>query len=512
MRKFWKKEYLLLFLLLVVFFLYRWNSFLMPFERDEGEYAYSAWLLRQGISPYENSYLQKPPLVIFVYVIGQTINEDALWVPRILGAGFELGAIFLVGLLALADFGRPARWVAMFIAAIMFSMPFLTPQAANTEKFMLLPLVGLVYLARRRSGSIHKVSFWGGVLGACAFLFKPICITVVVFIFCTWLWKYKGNFGKAVSLFIAFGLGFLLVVLLGFSYFWANGSFGYLVEEVFVFNKYYLGSFLSDWAQYSGVLVTLGTILLLLLIAFAVSLSGSISKTRTLLFYLAISAVSLPMLLGARSGHYYFLVVPFLVLLLTDTILALCSFAAKYLEIKTNILLPLITVVSLVFIGGHLFYQLPMSPVELSRWMYSDFNPFVEAPSVAREVKENTKVGDYVYIAGSEPEILFYAKRRSPTRFVISYPISIRGPLRKSYEVEILSDLYNKKPKIIVFTNSWLSWVADDAISEDFLSSLRTFISDNYYPLDSNFSFEVLEIEKYTEGKKAGLFVFKRRI
>lgn len=33
-----------------------WNWFAMPFERDEGEYAYGAWLLREGGVPYRDSF------------------------------------------------------------------------------------------------------------------------------------------------------------------------------------------------------------------------------------------------------------------------------------------------------------------------------------------------------------------------------------------------------------------------------------------------------------------------
>src|SRR2546426_528063 len=57
--------------LTVLFLAVRWNTFAAPFERDEGEYAYAAWLMRQGILPYENSFMQKPPMVIYTYLAGQ---------------------------------------------------------------------------------------------------------------------------------------------------------------------------------------------------------------------------------------------------------------------------------------------------------------------------------------------------------------------------------------------------------------------------------------------------------
>ena len=40
----------------------RWNSLDAPLVRDEGEYAYSAQLLKAGRFPYEHAFLPKPPI------------------------------------------------------------------------------------------------------------------------------------------------------------------------------------------------------------------------------------------------------------------------------------------------------------------------------------------------------------------------------------------------------------------------------------------------------------------
>ncbi len=66
-----------------LFLLLRWNSFNAPFERDEGEYAYSARLLSHGEMPYEHSFLQKPPMIIYTYMVGQYISEGSIVIPRI---------------------------------------------------------------------------------------------------------------------------------------------------------------------------------------------------------------------------------------------------------------------------------------------------------------------------------------------------------------------------------------------------------------------------------------------
>ena len=68
--------------LVVLTFLLRHNSLNSPFERDEGEYAYSANLLLTGSLPYRDSFLQKPPLIIYTYAVAKIIFGNNLWGDR----------------------------------------------------------------------------------------------------------------------------------------------------------------------------------------------------------------------------------------------------------------------------------------------------------------------------------------------------------------------------------------------------------------------------------------------
>src|SRR5215510_2910887 len=74
-------------LLAVAFVALRWNTFTSPFERDEGEYAYGAWLMRQGILPYQNAFMQKPPMILYTYFVGESFGGGVL-APHVLGALF----------------------------------------------------------------------------------------------------------------------------------------------------------------------------------------------------------------------------------------------------------------------------------------------------------------------------------------------------------------------------------------------------------------------------------------
>src|SRR5262249_58180156 len=55
-----------------------------------------------------------------------------------------------------------------------------------------------------------------------------------------------------------------------------------------------------------------------------------------------------------------------------------------------------------------------LTPVQVSRFIYGR-NPFPESVEVARYIRERSAPGDRIAVVGSEPQIYFYAHRRSAT-------------------------------------------------------------------------------------------------
>src|SRR5439155_711705 len=64
------------------------------------------------------------------------------------------------------------------------------------------------------------------------------------------------------------------------------------------------------------------------------------------------------------------------------------------------------------------FFILP--PEQVSRATYGT-NPFPEAPVIAQRIADDTLPEDRVAVLGSEPEICFYARRRSATGYIYMY-------------------------------------------------------------------------------------------
>jgi hypothetical protein len=66
-------------------------------------------------------------------------------------------------------------------------------------------------------------------------------------------------------------------------------------------------------------------------------------------------------------------------------------------------------------------------------------NSFAEMPELGRRLAEVTRPEDRVFVFGSEPELLFYARRASATRYIILFPLF--GPYADAREKQVATSL-----------------------------------------------------------------------
>jgi hypothetical protein len=98
-----------------------------------------------------------------------------------------------------------------------------------------------------------------------------------------------------------------------------------------------------------------------------------------------------------------------------------------------------------------------MDHVELTRSVY-DHNPFIEAVEIGRYLEAHTDPGDRIAVLGSEPEILFYARRRSATGYIYMYPLMERQPFAPRMQDEVIREIEAARPLYLVFVGVAQSW------------------------------------------------------
>ena len=154
------------------------------------------------------------------------------------------------------------------------------------------------------------------------------------------------------------------------------------------------------------------------------------------------------------------------------------------------------------------------SPARFVEVKYDGY-PFSESRIVAKRVAELSSGDDFVYVAGSEPQILYYAQRFSPTRFMTSYALMIPTPFIQNYQQEAIRDLLIHPPSLIVYVNSSASWMRQESTPLEFFAFLNKFKSENYervggYVIDG---MKGHWVEPLTDKELAdySLFLFKRK-
>jgi hypothetical protein len=157
--------------------------------------------------------------------------------------------------------------------------------------------------------------------------------------------------------------------------------------------------------------------------------------------------------------HYFVLALPAAALL---TGLAAAALTDRLEDVRSpavrvGIPVALLVIVFGVSIAGQREYLFTANPVEISRRIYFP-NPFVESVAVAERIGERSAPGDRIAVLGSEPQIYFYANRRSATGYVYAYPLMEEQPFALEMQEEMIREIEAARPRFVVYVGIEPSW------------------------------------------------------
>jgi hypothetical protein len=113
----------------------------VPFERDEGEYAYIGWRLGHGELPYRDWVDQKPPGIFWIYRVALSLPLEPIVAVHLMALLFSAGSACSLFFLARRFVSQFWAGAAALLFALLSAHPRVQGMAANTEIFMTLPLV-----------------------------------------------------------------------------------------------------------------------------------------------------------------------------------------------------------------------------------------------------------------------------------------------------------------------------------------------------------------------------------
>ncbi|MCZ6783312.1 MAG: glycosyltransferase family 39 protein [Proteobacteria bacterium] len=470
----------------------------IPFERDEGIYAYFARLILEGETPFLGFYEVKPPGLYYAYagiawIFGDTVEG--------IRTGFLL--VNLATLVLVFAVGRRLRdeqtgLVAAASLMVLSLAPMASGFASQAEHLVVLfALAGLLLmLSGLDRGSLARLFGAGLALGASVLIkqngaFFAAALGAGLGIA---LWPRRTGdarrLGRAVGAFSAGVVlplaGSVLVMwrqgALGAFWFWTVEVSGAYVSEVGLTSglRFLVGQ-LRRVAQHDEIFWVLG---LAGLAAFWVGAGrvGASRRTAKIVlacFAAASFAATAP---GLRFySHYWLLVMPALAL----GVGVAFSSAGAWLSSRTG------REVWRLAAGGvfatlwllHLAIRAPyyFQPdfEAVLRQVYG-FNPFLEAKVIGDHLREHTSAGDTIVVIGSEPEVYFYAGRRCPSRHAYFEYLVFGHPDHRLWQREFIEDVERARPRFVTLFRNRVSLVRAPSADRAIFDWARRFLSDHY--------------------------------
>ena len=459
----------------------------IPLERDEGEYAYIAQRWLAGEVPYRDSFNQHPPAVFVVYalILGALGSSPAAihWGAQL----WTLGTLALVVHLGRAWFSAPVAVAAGLLMVLLTVDHALVGNAANTELFALLPLAACMAAALRASENQGlRWSVVAGASGAAAVAFKHVAAPMVL----VPLLLIAARARRRPVHLLAFFLGAIAVIVPIVVYFVLTGAFDALWDALIRFNLSYAAHAPAAsyqqvlWPQIRATLPSLWPVYLFAAMAPLVRrpLGGTVAASRssgrlwcTLWLLAGLLAIAGG---GYFRRHYFLFAAPPLALLAAAGIDAGLRRLGRFghpgwLRVAVAASIVIAAVLSSPW------YYLSGNAERKSARIYGN-NPFAESPLVASYLRENSEPSDRIFIFGSEPQLLFYAQRRSASRYIFVYPLMFALEGVRERQQQALDEIRASRPKFIVGVFLGTSLLEEPDTPMDLRDGLRELVESSY--------------------------------
>lgn len=452
----------------------RLNLLHLPLERDEGVYAYIGQLILNGFPPYKYAFDMRLPGLYLAYVFilkvfGQT--NIGIHAGLILVNAATCILLFLLGRKLLNSF---TGVIAAGSFAVLSLSSSVLGAMTHPEHFVVFFAVAGLYLLisalENDTGGYGLKIFSSGFLLGTGMLMKQHGMLFIFFggIYLTITLLFNKTFSSKALLtrlgtfFAGSALPYILTCLILLS----AGVFDDFWFSTITYARAYVGLVPLDRAFFilkTRLFEVIGaslTIWVLAGIGLTAQLWYKAARKRflflTLFFIFSFLAV-MPGLYFRR--HYFILFLPagaVMAAVGADSLRNLFSKTGH--NIKISILVFLLTLMIAYPIYQRKDFLFFSSPEKASRMIYGG-NPFPESQEIAKYIKKHSAQSDTIAILGSEPQIYFYSKRLSATKYIYTYPLMENHRFSIGMQQEMIREIEEAKPLFLIFVQLQISWL-----------------------------------------------------
>lgn len=465
----------------------------IPLERDEGEFAYMGQLMLQGIPPYHIAYNMKLPGIYAAYALIMAIFGQTI-------AGVHIGlllsnalAVVILFFLARRLFDPVAAVGASASYALLSLSPGVLGTSAHATQFIVpLALGATLLLLQAIDSGKYRPLFISGLLFGLAFLMKQHAIFFAVFAWVYLLWiesrtrplSAKRIFKRSACLVIASAIPFVISCLL----LYASGSFANFWFWTFSYGRRYVSEIpLSAAARHLGqtapIVIKPG---LWIWIMAGIGLTAVFwnkaarSKWQFLVGMVLFSFLTICPGFYFRT-HYYITMLPIIAILAglaMSAMMQLLSGRRMHPAIQILPVLIMATALLHLIVQCREFFFLA-DPVRACRMMYGT-SPFPESLEIARYIREHTTSNDKIAVFGSEPQIFFYANRKSATGYIYVYPLTEPHDLASKMQSDMIREIEGARPRYVVLVNIDTSWFQSEVFDPALFRWAEHYFGNQY--------------------------------
>jgi hypothetical protein len=218
--------------------------------------------------------------------------------------------------------------------------------------------------------------------------------------------------------------------------------------------------------------------------------------------------------------HYFILLLPAVALLIGVAVASLRRVIDRSKSRRAAAMIATAVVAAAIgyYVVDERDFLFSMSTRELSRSRFGT-NPFIEAPAIGKYIHDRTNDDDRIAILGSEPEIFFYADRKTATGYIYTYALMEPQPYAKTMQQEMIREIEAAHPRYVVFSTVDVSWLALPQSDQGIIQWGRDYVRQCYDPVGLMDIFSVDEthvawddeVKSYTPVSPNLLYTFRRK-